>query len=66
VELINVHGTAKSGGSLQGLVGSPITNIKFTNCNITAQTGLKTSDVKDVDYSGLNLQVTDGKPIINN
>ncbi len=65
VELINVHGTAKNGGSLQGLKGSPITNVKFTNCNITAQTGLRMTDVKDVDHSGLNLKVSEGEKIIN-
>jgi exo-poly-alpha-galacturonosidase len=64
VELINVHGTAKSGGSLQGLKDSPITNVKFTNCTITAQTGLRMTDVKDVDYSGLDLKVSEGEKII--
>jgi len=65
VELINVHGTAKSGGSLQGLKGSPITNVKFTNCKIEAQTGLRMTNVKEVDYSGLNLKVGEGEKIIN-
>jgi len=66
VELINVHGTAKSAGSLQGLKGSPITNVKFTNCKVEAQTGLRMTDVKDVDYSGLNLKVSEGEKMIIN
>ncbi|WP_448700258.1 glycoside hydrolase family 28 protein [Mucilaginibacter sp. AW1-3] len=65
VELYNVHGTAKRGGNLQGLKGSPITNVKFTNCKIEAQTGLRLSEIKDVDYSGLNLLIKEGEKIIN-
>jgi len=65
VELYNVHGTAKRGGNLQGLKGSPIDNVKFIDCKIEAQVGLKMTDVKNVDYSGLNLMVKEGEKIIN-
>jgi exo-poly-alpha-galacturonosidase len=65
VQLINVTGTAKSAGTLSGLAGSPITNVKFTDCSITAQTGLKVTNVKDIDYAGLTLNVQEGERIIN-
>jgi exo-poly-alpha-galacturonosidase len=57
IELINVSGTAKSGGSLIGLKDSPINHVKFSHCHIEAQTGLKVTDVADMDYSGLNLKI---------
>ena len=64
VQLINVSGTAKSGGILIGLVGSPISNVKFVDCNIEAQTGLRVTQVADIDYSGLNLTVKEGEKVI--
>jgi exo-poly-alpha-galacturonosidase len=64
VQLINVTGTAKSAGSLAGLNGSPISNVKFVDCNIEAQTGLRVSNVTNIDYSGLTLKVKQGEKII--
>jgi exo-poly-alpha-galacturonosidase len=66
IELINVSGTAKSGGSFMGLNGSPINNLKFTNCNIEAQTGLRVTYITNADYSGLNLKVKEGEKVIEN
>jgi exo-poly-alpha-galacturonosidase len=64
VQLINVSGTAKSAGSMAGLNGSPISNVKFVDCNIEAQTGLRVTNVTNIDYSGLTLNVKQGEKII--
>jgi polygalacturonase len=64
VKLINVSGTADTGGLITGLNDSPISNVKFENCKVTAQRGLVLSNVKDVDLSGLELKVAEGEPII--
>jgi polygalacturonase len=64
VQLINITGDAKNAGIMYGLPDSPITNVKFESCKITAEKGLEVQDVKDVDFSGLELTVKDGKPII--
>ncbi len=64
IELINVSGTAKSGGSFTGLNGSPINDLKFTNCNIEAQIGLRVTYITNADYSGLNLKVQEGEKVI--
>jgi hypothetical protein len=49
---------------MAGLNGSPITNVKFVDCNIEAQTGLRVSNVSNIDYSGLTLNVKQGDKII--
>jgi polygalacturonase len=65
IRLINFSGTVQSGGIMHGLPGSPIQDVKFKNCNITAQRGLVLSNVKDPDLSGLHLKVANGQPIIH-
>jgi polygalacturonase len=64
VKILNVHGTVRSAGSIHGLPGSPIQNVVFQNCNITADTGLHLSNTQDLDLSGLHLTVANGDPII--
>jgi hypothetical protein len=49
---------------MQGLPDSPIRNVQFENCKISAQKGLEVKNVEDVDFSGLELTVKDGDPII--
>ena len=64
VKIINVTGTVKSAGSMHGMKDSPIENVKFENCKISAQKGLTLENVKNVDLSGLDLKVEQGEPII--
>ena len=65
VRLINFSGTAQSGGVMHGLKDSPIHDVKFENCNVTAQRGLVLGNVNAPDLSGLKLTVTSGEPIIH-
>ena len=64
VKLINITGTVKSGGVIHGLKDSPIMDVKFENCKITADKGLTIDNVKGIDLSGLDLTVKEGEPII--
>lgn len=64
VKLENISGDARNAGIMYGLPDSPIRDVKFENCQVSAQKGLEVQNVKDVDFSGLELTVKDGKPII--
>jgi polygalacturonase len=64
IRLVNITGTASSGGLIRGLKDSPIARVKFRNCRIAAQTGLVIQRARDVDVSGLNIQVKQGEPIV--
>jgi polygalacturonase len=64
VRLINFSGTARAGGVIQGLKGSPIQDVKFENCKVTAQSGLILENEKIPDLAGLELKVAEGEPII--
>jgi polygalacturonase len=64
VRLINFTGTAQTGGIMHGLKDSPIRDVKFENCNFTAQRGLRMENAVNVDTSGLKIQVQEGDPII--
>lgn len=64
IKIINVTGTARTVGTIIGLAGSPITNVVFQNCNITAQTGLTLTHTANLDLSGLHLTVARGDPVI--
>ena len=55
VRFINFAGTAQSAGAIHGLPDSPIQDIKFENCKLTAQRGLDVQNVNDLDVSGLDL-----------
>jgi exo-poly-alpha-galacturonosidase len=65
IQFINVSGVVNTLGSIQGLKDSPITNITFKNCNITAQKGLSVDNAKQIDYSGLLANVKEGQKIIS-
>ena len=64
VQLINFTGTAQSVGVFNGLKGSPIHDVKFVNCKITAQRGLTLENVRDLDLAGLSATVAEGDAII--
>ena len=63
VTIRNVTGTVKTVGIMHGLAGSPILNVKFEKCNITADKGFVIENVRNVDLSGLKLTVKNGDPI---
>ena len=65
VRFINVSGKVNSIGLIHGLKDSPIYDVKFIKCKITAQKGLTVDNVKDIDYSGLEATVREGETIIN-
>jgi hypothetical protein len=64
VRFINVSGTAKSGGIMLGLKDSPIRNVVFENCKVDAQTGLLLDRAEQVDVSGLELTVKEGRAVV--
>jgi exo-poly-alpha-galacturonosidase len=64
IKLENITGDAKNAGIMYGLPNSPIRDVKFENCKVSAQKGLEVQNVKDVDFSGLDLTVKEGEPII--
>ncbi len=64
VKLENITGDAKNAGIMFGLPDSPIRDVKFENCKISAQKGLEVQNIKDVDFAGLVITVNKGEPII--
>jgi exo-poly-alpha-galacturonosidase len=64
IKLINISGNVNSGGNITGLEGSPIQNLSFQNCNITADKGLTVQYLTGTDFTGLKLTVKNGEPII--
>lgn len=64
VKIINVTGTVATVGDMHGLKDSPIRNVVFENCEITAETGFVLDNVEGVDLSGLKIKVLEGEPII--
>ncbi|MDF7810896.1 glycoside hydrolase family 28 protein [Hymenobacter sp. YC55] len=64
VKLINITGTVASGGRMHGLKDSPIENVSFKNCVVTAQKGLVLENVRGLDTSGLKLTVAEGEAIV--
>ena len=64
VNIINVSGTVQSVGDMHGLKDSPIQNVTFKNCKISAQKGFILENVKDLDISGLDLKVAEGEAMI--
>ncbi len=63
VRIINVSGDVSSVGIIHGLADSPIRDIHFENCQITAQKGFRLEHARNVDLAGLKLDVKDGEPI---
>ena len=64
IKLINITGTVNAVGDMHGLAGSPIENVVFKHCSLTAKTGLLLEYVDHVDLSGLKMQVASGEKII--
>jgi polygalacturonase len=64
VRVINVTGNAESGGLIHGLKDSPIEDVAFKNCSISAQKGLVLENTRNVDLSGLKIDVQEGESII--
>ena len=64
IRLINVSGTAQSGGLIRGLKDSPIEDVVFEDCRVTAATGLVVEHAREMDYSGLKLEVEEGAPVV--
>jgi len=60
---VNVTGDVGSVGIIHGLADSPIRDIQFDNCEITAQKGFRLEHTRNVDLSGLKLTVKEGEPI---
>jgi polygalacturonase len=63
VTIRNVSGTTKNVGMMHGLAGSPILNVKFEKCNITADKGFVMENARQVDLSGLKITVKSGDAI---
>jgi exo-poly-alpha-galacturonosidase len=63
VNIINVSGDVDSVGIIHGLAGSPIQGVTFKDCKITAKKGFKLDHARNVDLSGLSLDVKEGDAI---
>jgi len=63
VKIINVSGDVQSVGVIHGLADSPIRDIHFENCRISAQKGFRLEHARNVDLAGLKLDVKDGDAI---
>jgi len=64
VKIINVTGNAATVGDMHGLKDSPVRNVVFENCSITAKRGFILDHVEGLDLSGLKIQVSEGEPVI--
>lgn len=64
IRFINITGTAKSVGNIHGLKDSPIKDVIFKNCRISAQKGLRVDNAEDIDFAGLAIEVKEGPAII--
>jgi polygalacturonase len=65
IRMINYHGTSRTGGTIRGIPSGPFQDVKFENCNITAQTGIWLDNAKDLDTSGLTLKLQSGPMFIH-
>ena len=63
VKIINVSGDAQLVGVMQGLAASPIQDITFQNCKISSNKGLVISHARNLDLTGLTLEVKQGEAI---
>jgi hypothetical protein len=63
VKIVNVSGDVDSVGIIHGLADSPILDIHFENCRITAQKGFRLDHARNVDLAGLTLEVKNGEAI---
>jgi exo-poly-alpha-galacturonosidase len=63
ITIKDITGNVNSVGLMHGLADSPIENVKFVNCRITAQRGFVIENARRVDLSGLTLEVKEGEPV---
>lgn len=63
VKIIDVSGDVDSVDVIHGPAESPIRDIHFENCRVTAQKGFKLEHAGNVDLAGLILDVKEGEPI---
>jgi polygalacturonase len=63
VRLINLHGTVNSVGSISGLPGSFVSDVKFEDCHLTAQRGLTLENTRDIDTTGLKIEGVSGEAV---
>jgi exo-poly-alpha-galacturonosidase len=63
ITIKNITGTVNSVGMMHGLADSPIENVKFEHCKITAEKGFIIENARKVDLSGLTLEVKEGEPV---
>ena len=64
IQLINITGTVDSLGVLSGLKDSPIENVTFEGCKLTAGKGLVLIDTRAIDTSGLEAKVKEGPVVV--
>jgi hypothetical protein len=63
VTIRNITGSVQSVGMMHGLTGSPIVNVKFRGCRISAERGFTIENARKVDLSGLKIDVKRGDAI---
>jgi exo-poly-alpha-galacturonosidase len=63
IKIINVTGTADAVGNMSGLEGSPIIDVQFQNCIISAKKGFIIQYASNVDLSGLTIKGVNGEPV---
>jgi polygalacturonase len=59
VRLIRITGKVGSVGSIRGLQDSPIVGVKFEDCHLTARRNLFLENTRDIDTSGLKVQISE-------
>ncbi|HET7896595.1 MAG TPA: glycosyl hydrolase family 28 protein, partial [Flavisolibacter sp.] len=63
VKLVKITGTVNTVGDIHGLEGSPILGVTFEKCDIKAQKGLLIEHARNVDLSGLKMDVKEGEAV---
>jgi polygalacturonase len=64
VRIENVTGTVTNVGDIRGLPDSPIMGVRFKDCHIKAKRGLIIEHVRQVDLSGLKMEVEEGDALV--
>ena len=64
ITFYNIRGTSSSIGFIHGLDNSPIYNVKFKKCKITAIKGLFAENIIESYFSGLTGRVNEGQLLI--
>lgn len=64
IRLVNIHGTAQSGGLIRGYPNRPFAAPSFEGVTLTTQRGLVLENVTAADMSGLHLRAAEGPAVI--